>query len=105
VFQAQRIEGRMALLVVGSPHLAYDTESTLNAARWPGELGLRVCRPWSNSSPRGSQREMDPLRALGVNIEAIARELEVEGVKKFAVSYEAALATLQKKRQDPALAR
>jgi transaldolase len=48
---------------------------------------------------------MDPLRALGVNIEAIARELEVEGVKKFAVSYEAALATLQKKRQDPALAR
>lgn len=47
-----------------------------------------------------TRREMDTLRALGVNIEAVARELEVEGVKKFAVSYDAALTTLQKKRQD-----
>lgn len=46
------------------------------------------------------QREMDTLRTLGVNIEAVARELEVEGVKKFADSYDAALATLQKKRQE-----
>lgn len=51
-----------------------------------------------------TQREMDTLRELGVNIEAVARELELEGVKKFAVSYAAALAILRKKRQDPALA-
>lgn len=51
-----------------------------------------------------TQREMDTLRELGVNIEAVSRELEVEGVQKFTASYEAALAILQKKRQDPALA-
>ncbi len=43
--------------------------------------------------------QMDTLRELGVDIETIARELEVEGVKKFADSYDAALAALQKKRQ------
>lgn len=45
-----------------------------------------------------AKRDMDALKGLGVNIETIARRLEDEGVIKFAVSYDAALATLRKKR-------
>jgi transaldolase len=45
-----------------------------------------------------AKRDMNALMGLGVNIETIARELEDEGVIKFAFSYDSALATLRKKR-------
>lgn len=45
-----------------------------------------------------ARRDLAALKGLGVDIETIAGELEQEGVTKFAVSYEAALASLREKR-------
>ncbi len=79
--------------LIGPDTVTTVPQPTLDAFIYHGTVRASLDDEWD-----ATQRELGMLKALGVNIEAIARELEVEGVNKFTASYEAALATIREKR-------
>ncbi|MGA9575162.1 MAG: transaldolase [Lysobacterales bacterium] len=68
---------------------------TLDAFQAHGEL-----RATLEIDTRGAKQQLDALDALGINLAQITRELEQEGVQKFADSYDQLMATLEDKRFD-----
>lgn len=79
--------------LIGPDTVTTVPQQTLDAFIYHGAV-----RDSLEDEPDMTQRELAALKGLGVDIEARAWELEVEGVTGFRVSYEAALATLQEKR-------
>lgn len=69
--------------------------ATLDAFQAHGEL-----RATLDEHPALAERELEALDTAGVDLAAIADQLEREGVAKFAESYDALLALLERKRFD-----
>lgn len=85
VFYVEQLIGAETVNTVPPP--------TLDAFQSHGEL-----RATLESDVGAAQHELDELQALGVDLAQITQELEQEGVKKFADSYDQLLAALKEKR-------
>jgi transaldolase len=68
------------------------TPETLNAFQVHGELRVAL-----ESDIDIARRDLETLESLGISLTKITQELEQEGVKKFADSYDQLLAALQEK--------
>lgn len=79
--------------LIGSDTVNTVPPETLDAFQVRGDL-----RNALGNDVDSAHRELAALALLGINIEEIAQELEQEGVKKFADSYDQLLAALKGKR-------
>ncbi|AOY87444.1 transaldolase [Marinobacter salinus] len=79
--------------LIGADTVNTVTPETLDAFQADGEL-----RGTLGSGIRTAKRQLDSLDALGIDLDRIMQELEQEGVRKFADSYDQLLAALKNKR-------
>lgn len=68
--------------------------ATLRAFREHGRPAIRI-----HDGLDEAHRALAALRELGIDFDGVTRELEEEGVRKFAGSYDALLATIRKEQQ------
>lgn len=79
--------------LVGADTVNTVPAETLDAFLYHGEVRASL-----EQDIEVAERDLEALKALGISIEEIARELEEEGVAKFAASYDQLIAALKEKR-------
>jgi transaldolase len=67
--------------------------ATIDAFRDHGRAEIRV-----SEDPRGTDQILSELGALGIDLDAVGAELEADGLKKFAESYDALIGAIERKR-------